>query len=118
MTSENEGSAKKGFSKFTKQPMAIQARKIRRTIQIKTLEGTMMGNPGDWLIVGIKGEKYPCKDDVFRQSYYPSGPDKCGYCAFGEVHESRHEAPCDMHEMCLFEWKDHVAGISGGEAME
>ena len=25
--------------------------------------------PGDWIITGIKGEKYPCKDEVFRMTY-------------------------------------------------
>ena len=29
----------------------------------------MVGNPGDWLITGVAGEKYPCKDDIFRATY-------------------------------------------------
>lgn len=24
---------------------------------------------GDWIITGIKGEKYPCKPDIFEASY-------------------------------------------------
>lgn len=27
--------------------------------------------PGDWIITGIKGEKYPCKPDIFAGSYDP-----------------------------------------------
>lgn len=36
---------------------------------IYTLEGDMVAEPGDWIIRGIKGEFYPCKDDVFRMTY-------------------------------------------------
>ena len=38
-------------------------------IDIKTLEGTMTGNVDDWIICGVKGELYPCKPDVFEQTY-------------------------------------------------
>lgn len=38
---------------------------------IKTLEGTMVGNIGDWIIKGVKGELYPCKDDIFKATYEP-----------------------------------------------
>lgn len=36
---------------------------------IPTLEGTMKFTPHDMLIVGIKGEIYPCKKDIFAQTY-------------------------------------------------
>lgn len=26
-------------------------------------------HPGDWIITGIKGEKYPCKPDIFDATY-------------------------------------------------
>lgn len=37
--------------------------------RIETLEGEMTVSPGDWIITGIKGEKYPCKPDIFEQTY-------------------------------------------------
>lgn len=37
--------------------------------EIETLEGTMRVNPGDYVIVGINGEKYPCKPDIFEKTY-------------------------------------------------
>jgi len=40
-------------------------------IEIKTLEGTMTALIGDWIIKGIKGEFYPCKDEIFRKTYEP-----------------------------------------------
>lgn len=34
-----------------------------------TLEGVFGVTPGDWIITGVKGEKYPCKDDIFEMTY-------------------------------------------------
>lgn len=28
---------------------------------------------GDWIIRGVKGEFYPCRDEVFRETYEPTG---------------------------------------------
>ena len=38
-------------------------------IEIKTLEGTVTANEGDWVIKGINGEFYPCKPDIFEKTY-------------------------------------------------
>ena len=38
---------------------------------INTLEGPMIVCPGDWIITGIAGEVYPCKPDIFSQTYEP-----------------------------------------------
>ena len=39
------------------------------TLKIHTLEGEMTASPGDYIIKGVKGEVYPCKPDVFEQTY-------------------------------------------------
>ena len=36
---------------------------------INTLEGTHMANEGDYIIKGINGKFYPCKPDIFEQTY-------------------------------------------------
>ena len=36
---------------------------------IKTLEGGHIVCPYDWIIKGVKGEFYPCKPDIFEQTY-------------------------------------------------
>lgn len=36
---------------------------------IKTLEGEMRGNGGDYIIRGVQGEIYPCKPDIFEETY-------------------------------------------------
>lgn len=38
---------------------------------IKTLEGDMRANVGDYIIRGLRGEYYPCKPDVFHTKYEP-----------------------------------------------
>lgn len=40
--------------------------------QIQTLEGVMTCIPGDWIITGVKGERYPCKPDIFAATYEPA----------------------------------------------
>lgn len=40
-----------------------------RRIFISTLEGDMRADYGDWIIKGVKGEFYPCKPDIFKQTY-------------------------------------------------
>jgi hypothetical protein len=36
---------------------------------VKTLEGAMSAQFGDWIIQGVQGEFYPCKPDIFAQTY-------------------------------------------------
>jgi hypothetical protein len=43
------------------------------TLAIDTLEGTMQSRAGDWIIRGVQGEFYPCKPDIFEQTYEPAG---------------------------------------------
>jgi hypothetical protein len=38
---------------------------------IRTLEGDMVAEPGDWIIRGVKHELYPCKPDIFAATYEP-----------------------------------------------
>ena len=38
-------------------------------IAIDTLEGTMRVDYGDYIIKGVQGEFYPCKPDIFEQTY-------------------------------------------------
>ena len=40
-----------------------------RYVQIETLEGTMMASVGDYIIRGVRGELYPCKQDIFEETY-------------------------------------------------
>lgn len=44
---------------------------FKETMTIKTLEGDMVASVGDYIIKGVKGEFYPCKPDIFKQTYEP-----------------------------------------------
>lgn len=56
---------------FMQHPNPFHTNMSREVIFIDTLEGTMEAQKGDYIIRGVKGEYYPCKPDVFRQTYEP-----------------------------------------------
>lgn len=43
--------------------------KVPGELVIKTLEGEHLANIGDYIIKGVHGEFYPCKPDIFRETY-------------------------------------------------
>ena len=74
--------------KAIKKPIAIEAIQIKKDniadctmftdgdfsmiddqITIKTLEGTMKGKEGDYIIKGVRGEFYICDRTIFEESY-------------------------------------------------
>lgn len=60
------------MSKFRKKPVVIEAVQATEVTFIETLEGTMRAEIGDWIITGVKGERYPCKPDIFAATYEPA----------------------------------------------
>lgn len=57
---------------------------------IHTLEGDMNVSIGDWIIKGVQGEFYPCKPDIFEQTYELVVVDTCT-CGKGD------DAPAIVH---------------------
>ena len=70
--------------KFRKKPVVIEAEQFwansakgwpwgvymeEGQFMIDTLEGQMHVSEGDWIITGVKGERYACKPDVFEMTY-------------------------------------------------
>ena len=64
--------------KFRKKPVVIEAEQYRPGLEdgidldgpyLKTLEGNLHISQGDWIITGIKGERYACKPDIFKVTY-------------------------------------------------
>lgn len=57
--------------KFKKKPVVVRAflNDMWSSIEIKTLEGVMKANYGDYIIEGVSGEYYPCKPDIFKKTY-------------------------------------------------
>lgn len=54
---------------YRKRPVVVRARRMPEAFTVETLEGTMQGNAGDWLVTGVKGEQYPVDDEIFRATY-------------------------------------------------
>lgn len=59
------------IKKFKKKPIIVEAYQTNEEVIIQTLEGNMKADPGDWIITGVHGEKYPCKPDIFEKTYEP-----------------------------------------------
>ena len=57
------------MAKYRKKPVVIEAYQTDKEMIIHTLEGDMKANAGDYIITGLRGEKYPCKPDIFHKSY-------------------------------------------------
>ena len=56
--------------KYRKLPVVIEAvGPIEVSEEIVTLEGVMRADPGDFIITGVNGERYPCKPDIFWKTY-------------------------------------------------
>jgi hypothetical protein len=47
----------------------IDHNKVKGGLVIRTLEGEHIASIGDYIIKGIGGEFYPCKPDIFEQTY-------------------------------------------------
>lgn len=43
-------------------------------IAVDTLAGQVHAREGDWIIRGVKGEFYPCRDEIFRETYEAETP--------------------------------------------
>ena len=44
-------------------------KEFKTSAEIKTPEGVMKANYGDYIIKDVKGDLYPCKPDVFKMTY-------------------------------------------------
>ena len=58
--------------KFVGKPLAFSAMPRDNSyprLAIDTLEGEMTATVNDYIIKGVKGECYPCKPDIFLQTY-------------------------------------------------
>ncbi|KKM45264.1 hypothetical protein LCGC14_1561040 [marine sediment metagenome] len=52
-----------------KKPVIVSAFRANVRLTIHTMEGVMVGEPGDYIIKGVQGEVYPCNKDIFEQTY-------------------------------------------------
>ena len=57
------------IKKYRKKPVVITAYVAQEPMVIRTLEGDMSAQKGDYIITGVNGEQYPCKPDIFHKTY-------------------------------------------------
>ena len=57
------------MAKYRKKPVIIEAYQTDHEQDIDTLEGVMHASVGDYIITGVHGEQYPCKPDIFEETY-------------------------------------------------
>jgi hypothetical protein len=72
--------------------------------EIKTLEGTMIAQTGDYIIRGIKGEIYPCRADIFHATYTRNSADavsvvRCKDCKHSVKYNCKNDA-CYSFTIC------------------
>lgn len=48
---------------------SAEYKNLEPILKIQTLEGVMTANLGDYIIKGVNGEFYPCKQDIFEKTY-------------------------------------------------
>lgn len=57
------------FKPCIKKAVVVHAAQINEEFTVETLEGPLKGNPGDYLIIGVRGERYPIRKDIFEETY-------------------------------------------------
>lgn len=57
------------MKKYRKKPIVVTAEQVTESTAIVTLEGTMVAQPGDYVVTGVRGERWPVRKDIFEETY-------------------------------------------------
>lgn len=60
---------KNGYAYIEDEAWKAGAAQPHTVVTIYTLEGAMRATDGDYIIKGVKGEFYPCRKDIFEETY-------------------------------------------------
>lgn len=52
--------------RFSKKPVQMDAQRAKERQTVMTLEGPTTAERGDWIITGVRGERWPVKHETFR----------------------------------------------------
>ena len=60
-----------GIKKCRKKPLIVHAAQLNfpEGFEVTTMEGKLSGKPGDYLMIGVDGEKYPIDKTIFEKTY-------------------------------------------------
>ena len=59
----------KGWLKVVKRPIPIMVKQMEKDFFVQTLEGRMIGRKGDYLAIGVLGERYIIRQKIFEATY-------------------------------------------------
>lgn len=54
---------------YRKKPVVVKAYQTDEDRVVHTLEGDMLAKAGSYIITGVRGEIYPCRQDIFEETY-------------------------------------------------
>ena len=57
------------FNKAVKKPVPVRCIQMEEAFKVETMEGVLEGKAGDYLMIGVKGEMYPCDKEIFDETY-------------------------------------------------
>lgn len=81
----------------------------RNGLKIYTLEGKMLANVGDWIIRGVRGEFYPCKPDIFADTYELASAPVAGEAQKPTLYQARTRPAWRPEERAWSKWEDCTA---------
>ena len=58
-----------GWIKVVKRPIPIYVKKMEKDFWLQTLEGKMIGRAGDYIAIGVMGERYIIREKIFEATY-------------------------------------------------
>lgn len=58
-----------GAKIYIKRPLRVYAQQMRRDFVVNTPEGLMRGKADDYLVLGVKGERYVVRRKIFEETY-------------------------------------------------
>ncbi|MGH3067147.1 MAG: hypothetical protein ACRDMI_01015 [Streptosporangiaceae bacterium] len=53
---------------------AFRAWQVSEALVLRTMEGRAVAQPGEWVVEGSRGERWPVSDTQFRRTYTPASP--------------------------------------------
>lgn len=68
-TDRIKGSIDYEIVQSSKKYIPVEAYQTDKPMDIQTLEGVMHANTGDWIIIGVEGEMWPVKKEIFEKTY-------------------------------------------------
>lgn len=107
--------------KYRKKPIVIEAYQTDEVMYIETSEGTMKANVGDYIITGVNGEPYPCKPDIFEQTYEPADLKGSKLINLGGWISVKDKLPEDDKDVLVYNSKDKeiiIANYKGDNAWD